>query len=136
MEVNTTRGQKERRCRRRQVTARGAPGSIAPMGWGFVWLMFALKIPILALGWIVWWAIRQEPEPVKGGSGEDGGEDCRGELASQGSMGHGRALPWPGNGPDLHDPAVRGVSAVRRYSIDAPKLRPFVIPRCLPSPSP
>jgi hypothetical protein len=43
------------------------------MGWGFVWLMFALKIPILALGCIVWWAIRQEPEPAGSGSGDDGG---------------------------------------------------------------
>ncbi len=40
--------------------------------WGFIWLMFVLKIPIAALLYIVWWAIKQhEPEaPV---TGEDGG---------------------------------------------------------------
>ncbi|HEX8074614.1 MAG TPA: hypothetical protein VF545_06495 [Thermoleophilaceae bacterium] len=37
-------------------------------GWMFVWLMFALKIPILALFGIVYWAVKssddREPEPV------------------------------------------------------------------------
>jgi hypothetical protein len=33
------------------------------VGWGFVWLMLVLKIPICALLWLVWWAIHQEPEP-------------------------------------------------------------------------
>jgi hypothetical protein len=27
-----------------------------------LWLFFALKIPLLTLCWIVWWAIKQEPE--------------------------------------------------------------------------
>jgi hypothetical protein len=30
--------------------------------WGFLWIMVALKIPLAALIFIVWWAIRQEPE--------------------------------------------------------------------------
>ena len=37
------------------------------MGWGFVWLMLVLKIPIAMLLYIVWWAIKQsdaeEPAP-------------------------------------------------------------------------
>jgi hypothetical protein len=28
-----------------------------------LWLFVALKIPLLTLCWLVWWAIRQEPEP-------------------------------------------------------------------------
>jgi hypothetical protein len=32
------------------------------MGWGMLWLFFVLKIPLLALCWLVWWAIHQEPE--------------------------------------------------------------------------
>ena len=32
------------------------------MGWGMLWLFFALKIPLLTLCWLVWWAIHQEPE--------------------------------------------------------------------------
>jgi hypothetical protein len=27
-------------------------------------MMVILKIPIIALLWIVWWAVRQEPEPA------------------------------------------------------------------------
>jgi hypothetical protein len=33
------------------------------MGWGMLWLFVALKIPLLTLCWLVWWAIRQEPLP-------------------------------------------------------------------------
>jgi len=43
------------------------------MTWGFIWLMLVLKIPIAALLYIVWWAVRQETEPDLGGSDEDGG---------------------------------------------------------------
>jgi len=32
------------------------------MGWTFVYLMVFLKLPIIALLLIVWWAIRQKPE--------------------------------------------------------------------------
>jgi hypothetical protein len=42
------------------------------VGWTFVYLMVFLKLPILALLGIVWWAIRQTPEPA-GQDGEDGG---------------------------------------------------------------
>ena len=37
-----------------------------------MYLMFALKVPIVALLWIVWWAIRSEPEPAHGESGGGG----------------------------------------------------------------
>jgi hypothetical protein len=45
------------------------------VGWGFIWLMFILKIPIIALLLIVWWAVRSEPEEKSEdrGSGGDGG---------------------------------------------------------------
>ncbi len=39
--------------------------------WTFLWLMLALKIPIVALFLIVRWAVRQTPEPASDGS--DGG---------------------------------------------------------------
>ena len=42
------------------------------MTWGLVWLMLALKIPLAGLIYIVWWAIKQEPEEA-GKPGEDGG---------------------------------------------------------------
>ena len=43
------------------------------MTWGFLWLMLALKIPIIALLWIVWWAVRSEPENEERTDGGDGG---------------------------------------------------------------
>lgn len=41
------------------------------MGWTFFWLMVALKVPIAALLYIVWWAIHQtdEDEAPAGGDG-------------------------------------------------------------------
>jgi len=45
-------------------------GTIAGrMTWTFLWMMLALKIPIAALIYLVWWAIHQEPDPVS----EEGG---------------------------------------------------------------
>ena len=35
------------------------------MEWGFIWLMFVLKIPIIALLLLVWWAVKQETEPAE-----------------------------------------------------------------------
>ena len=34
------------------------------MTWGFLWIMLALKLPLAALIYIVWWAIKQEPGRV------------------------------------------------------------------------
>jgi hypothetical protein len=39
------------------------------MGWTMLYLFFGLKLPILALFWLVWWAVHQETEPT-----EDGGD--------------------------------------------------------------
>lgn len=43
------------------------------MGWTFVYLMVFLKLPILALLGIVWWAIRAQPDPLEDTSRGDGG---------------------------------------------------------------
>jgi len=53
-------------------------GTIAPMGWGFVWLMLVLKIPIGLLLWLVWWAVHQTPEETEQDtSGGGGGSKVR-----------------------------------------------------------
>jgi hypothetical protein len=44
--------------------------------WTFVYLMFALKVPIIGAIWIVWWAVRQEPDPLTDGR-DDGGNPLR-----------------------------------------------------------
>jgi hypothetical protein len=43
------------------------------MEWTFLYLMVFLKLPILALLGIVWWAVRQEPRPYEQPRGDDGG---------------------------------------------------------------
>jgi hypothetical protein len=40
-----------------------------------LWLFLALKIPLLTLCWLVWWAIKQEPEPDE--APNDGGQRRR-----------------------------------------------------------
>ena len=40
--------------------------------WGFLWLMLALKLPLAGLIYIVWWAIKQEPDQTSS-SDDDGG---------------------------------------------------------------
>jgi len=47
------------------------------MTWGFVWLMVALKIPIAALLYLVWWAIKQTPDEAEQPTGGDGGSKVR-----------------------------------------------------------
>jgi len=56
------------------VTAPGNPGSIGgDVTWGFLWLMLALKVPIAALIYLVWWAIKQTPEETPSSGDDDGG---------------------------------------------------------------
>jgi hypothetical protein len=43
------------------------------VGWTFLYLMVFLKLPILALLGIVWWAIRQQPDPHEQPAEDDGG---------------------------------------------------------------
>ena len=50
-----------------------APDSILEI----VFLMVILKIPIVYLGWVIWWAIKAEPRPEEGAAvtvatGDDG----------------------------------------------------------------
>ena len=59
------------------------------MGWTLFFMMVILKIPMVAALWLVWYAIKAEPEPE-----EDTAEDDRGPR---------RKLPplprWPRRGP-------------------------------------
>ena len=60
------------------------------MGWTFVYLMLILKIPIVALLTIVWWAIRSTPEesePVRDEGGVLPGVPAKDEPFEQGGRG-------------------------------------------------
>jgi hypothetical protein len=41
--------------------------------WGFIWIMLVLKIPLVALLWLVWWAVHNTEDPAADGEGGDGG---------------------------------------------------------------
>jgi hypothetical protein len=80
------------------------------MGWTFVYLMVFLKLPILALLYLVWWAIHQGPEQE---SGEDGGDDGGSRIPR-----HPRPplRPLPRRGPHRGSPAPASPARVRAVS--------------------
>jgi hypothetical protein len=60
--------------------------------WLFVWFMVILKLPILYLAYVLWWAIKDPPDPAAEGgeaSAEDGGSPWRPQHRS-GNGPHGR----------------------------------------------
>jgi hypothetical protein len=61
------------------VSARssGYDGRVSGSAWGILWLAVALKVPILALLYLVWWAIKDPPVPAVD---DDGGSPDRDPL--------------------------------------------------------
>lgn len=53
------------------MNLRAPASTIHSVTWGFVWLMLALKIPLIALIVLVWWAVKKRPEEPP--ASEDGG---------------------------------------------------------------
>jgi hypothetical protein len=47
----------------------GYDAGVSGSAWGIVWLALAMKIPIVALLWIVWWAIKDPPVAAAEDSG-------------------------------------------------------------------
>jgi hypothetical protein len=47
------------------------------MGWTMLYLFVALKIPIAAAIYLVYWAVKQEPDPDEDGVRDDGGSSKR-----------------------------------------------------------
>ena len=85
------------------------------MGWAMLWLFVALKIPILTLGYIVWWAVHQTDDPVTGVS-DDGGSKTRPHPR--------RRLPRPPRRGPHGDPAVPSPPRVRTVSAKAREHQP------------
>ena len=92
-----------------------APDSI----WEIVFLMVILKIPIIYLCWVVWWAIKAEPRPeegasvtaVLGGNGGPGG--MRRRRTSR------RLRPGPRGGPArTYARSARAAATARAAKLD------------------
>ena len=78
--------------------------------WGFIWLMLVLKIPVGALLYLVWWAIKQnEPET----DGDDSGDG-------------GSKVPTPEHRPPPSRPRRRGPHGDPAPSAPA-RVRPTVV---------
>jgi hypothetical protein len=41
--------------------------------WGFIWIMLVLKIPLVALLGLVWYAVKATPDPIAADEDDDGG---------------------------------------------------------------
>ena len=84
------------------------------MGWTFVYLMLILKIPIVALLTIVWWAIRSTPEDSTPEHADDsGGSKTRRRHPRKPLPRHPRRGPH-GDPLPLPPPRVRTVVARAR----------------------
>ena len=67
------------------------------MVWLFVWFMVILKLPILYLAYVLWWAIKDPPDSAGEGDDtatEDGGTPWKPRQRS-GSGPHGRPARRP-----------------------------------------
>jgi hypothetical protein len=73
--------------------------------WAFFWLAVVLKIPILALLWIVWWAVKEPPAPEA--------EDDEGGGSDREPWHPRRRPPHPPRRGPHRDPAPRSPARVR-----------------------
>jgi hypothetical protein len=88
------------------------------MEWTMFFMFVALKVPLLALCWLVWWAIHQTDDPIDDSSGE-GGSRRRphrpGPLPRAPRRGpHGD--PEPPSPPRVRTAAARGRRLTQRPS--------------------
>jgi hypothetical protein len=86
------------------------------MGWTMLYLFVFLKLPILALFYIVWWAVRQDTDPAR--EGGDGGSRREAKPLPHP---HPKLPRTPRRGPHgdplpLPPPRVRTVSARARQT--------------------
>ena len=86
------------------------------MGWGFVWLMLVLKIPIAMLLYIVWWAIKQSDMEEQTPEGGDGG--TRKPRHPRGPLPHA-----PRRGPHA-EPQPPAPARIRSVVAKAPEHQP------------
>ena len=77
------------------------------MGWGFVWMMVVLKIPVIALLYLVYWAVKQTDAEMELPSDGGGGSDRHPHRGRP----H-RPRP-PRRGPHAAEPPPRAPSRVR-----------------------
>ena len=78
------------------------------MLWFSIWFLVILKLPIVYLGYVIWWAVKDPPEPSTGPAfgGQQGGDGGGGGVPGQ----ERRRLPrrpLPGRRPGPHGAPAR-----------------------------
>jgi hypothetical protein len=91
-------------------------GTLPAMGWGFVWLMLVLKIPIAMLLYIVWWAIKQSDMEEEVPETGDGG--TRKPVHPRGPLPHA-----PRRGPHA-EPQAPAPARIRSVVAKSPEHQP------------
>jgi hypothetical protein len=84
-----------------------------PMLWFTIWFLVILKIPAVYLGYVIWWAVKDPPEPSTGPS-----QGWAGPSIDDGGVGgpgrHRRPRkPIPGRRPRPHGVPARRPVPVR-----------------------
>jgi hypothetical protein len=84
------------------------------MPWFSIWFLVILKIPIAYLGYVIWWAVKDPPEPSSGP--EFGAAESGNGNGGVGGPARRRAphKPIPGRRPGPH-----GVPARRPVPVQA-----------------
>ncbi|SEH10653.1 hypothetical protein SAMN02745716_0501 [Thermoleophilum album] len=97
------------------------------MDWGFLWLAFFVKLPMLSLLAVVWWALRKSPPVAHAGDDPEGGIRPRADERPR------RPGPWPARrGP--HGGNAVTVPARRSSLRASPRRRPHRSRRDRPTP--
>ena len=65
------------------------------MTWELIWMLVILKIPVIYLCLVVWWAIRAEPQPLEPAL-RSAASRARPEARTGGSRGSARGGPAVG----------------------------------------
>lgn len=72
-------------------------GRLRAVVWTAIWFLVVLKLPVLYLAWVIWWAVKDPPgsDLELGGEGAPGGDDHGGGWLP----GRRRARLRPRRGP-------------------------------------
>ncbi|HEY3070944.1 MAG TPA: hypothetical protein VGJ34_11585 [Gaiellaceae bacterium] len=82
------------------------------MLWFTIWFLVILKIPAVYLGYVIWWAVKDPPEPSTGPAQGSAGSSDGGGVGGPGR--HRRSpTPIPGRRPGPHGVPVRRPVPVR-----------------------